>query len=347
MLRYLTAGESHGKSLVAILEGCPANLSLSAEDIDRDLARRQVGYGRGPRMQIEKDKAEIISGIRKGKTIGSPISILIPNRSTELFEKIVTALRPGHADLAGALKYDQKDARNVLERSSARETAARVAIGAVARKLLAEFKIRILSKVVEIGGAKQEREWKKLIDQAREKGDSLGGIFEIMASGVPAGLGSYVQWDRRLDGNLARTVMSIPAVKGVEIGLGFGVAALPGSKVHDEIFYAKGKGFFHRTNNAGGLEGGVTNGEPVVVRAAMKPIATIGSPLRSVDLVSKKAVSAHVERSDVCAVEAAAVIGEAAIALEIANAFLEKFGGDSLEELRDNFSAYQKRLSVL
>lgn len=347
MLRYLTAGESHGKSLVAILEGCPANLLLSTEDIDRDLARRQIGYGRGPRMQVEKDKAEIISGIRKGKTIGSPISILIPNRSTELFEKIITALRPGHADLAGALKYDQKDARNVLERSSARETAARVAIGAVARKLLAEFKIRILSKVVEIGGAKQEREWKKLIDQVREKGDSLGGIFEIMASGVPAGLGSYVQWDRRLDGNLARTVMSIPAVKGVEIGLGFGVAALPGSKVHDEIFYAKGKGFFHRTNNAGGLEGGVTNGEPVVVRAAMKPIATIGSPLRSVDLVSKKAVSAHVERSDVCAVEAAAVIGEAAIALEIANAFLEKFGGDSLEELRDNFSAYQKRLSVL
>lgn len=347
MLRYLTAGESHGKALTAILEGCPANLPLTTADIDRDLARRQLGYGRGLRMKIEKDKVEILSGLRKGKTIGSPISILIPNKSTELFEKAITSLRPGHADLAGAIKYNQKDVRNILERASARETAARVAIGAVARRLLFESRIRANSKVVEIGGAKEIKEWKSAIDQARADGDTLGGIFEIMVTGVPAGLGSYVQWDRRLDGNLARAVMAIPAVKGVEIGLGFSVAKLPGSKVQDEIFYVKGKGFHHRTNNAGGLEGGVTNGEPIVLRVAMKPIATLGKPLKSVDLLTKKAVSAHVERADICAVEAAAVIGEAVVLLEIANAFLEKFGGDSLEEITDNFSAYQKRSSVL
>lgn len=354
MFRYLTAGESHGKALVAILEGCPANLPLSEEDINRELARRQLGYGRGLRMKIEKDRAEILSGIRKGKTLGSPISILIPNKSTELFEKVVTQLRPGHADLAGALKYHQRDIRNVLERASARETAARVAMGAIARKLLSEFKVKITSRVVEIGGARQEREWKKLIDQAREEGDSLGGIFEVTVSAVPAGLGSYVQWDRRLDGNLARAVMAIPAVKGVEIGLGFGVAALPGSKVHDEIYYLpagrhgeKGKGFYHRTNHAGGLEGGVTNGESVVIRAAMKPISTLLKPLKSVDLVSKKPTLAQVERADVCAVEAAAVVGEAVVAFEISNAFVEKFGGDSLEELQKNFSYYQKQLSML
>ena len=347
MLRYLTAGESHGKALTAILEGCPANLSLSSADINRDLARRQLGYGRGPRMKIERDEAEILSGVRRGKTIGSPIAILIPNKSTELFEKVVTRLRPGHADLAGALKYNQRDIRNILERASARETASRVAVGAVARKLLSEFKFRILSKVVEIGGSKEEREWKRLIDKAREEGDSLGGIFEIIVSGVPIGLGSYVQWDRRLDGNLARAVMAIPAVKGVEIGLGFEQVKLPGSKVHDEIYYEKRKGFYHKTNNAGGLEGGVTNGEPVVVRAAMKPISTLRKPLKSVDLISKKSVAAHVERADVCAAAAAAVVGEAVVALELANAFLEKFAGDSVEEVQANFSAYQKRMAVL
>lgn len=347
MLRLLTAGESHGKALVAILEGCPANLAISAEEIDLDLARRQLGYGRGPRMSTDKDRAEIISGLRKGKTIGSPIAIMIPNKSTELFDKTFTQLRPGHADLAGALKFNQKDARNILERASARETAARVALGAVARKLLAEFKIRVLSKVESIGGAKTEREWRKLIDQARVNGDSLGGIFEVIASNVPAGLGSYTQWDKRLDGTLAQAIMAIPGVKGVEIGLGFGAAGLPGSKVQDEIYYVKGKGFYHKTNNAGGLEGGITNGEPVVIRAAMKPIATIASPLKSVDLASKKPVDAHVERSDICAVEAAAVIGEAVTALALANTFLEKFGGDSLEEIKDNFSSYQKRLAVL
>ena len=347
MLRYLTAGESHGKALIAILEGCPANLVISEADINRDLIRRQSGYGRGGRMKIEKDHAEILSGIRKGKTIGSPISLLIPNKSTELFEKAITQLRPGHADLDGAIKYNQKDVRNILERSSARSTAAQVAVGAIARQLLAEYKINVISKVIEIGGSKQPKDWAKLIDQARAKGDSLGGIFEVLVTGVPAGLGSYVQWDRRLDGNLARAVMAIPAIKGVEIGLGFGTAHLPGSQVHDEIFYVKGKGFYHKTNNAGGLEGGVTNGEPIVIRAAMKPISTLGKPLKSVDLVTKKAALAHVERADICAVEAAAVIGEAAAAIEIANAFLEKLGGDSVEEIKDNYASYKKRLAVI
>jgi chorismate synthase len=347
MLRFLTAGESHGKALVAILDGCPANLPLTAADLNIDLSRRQGGYGRGGRMKIEKDTAEICSGLRKGKTIGSPIAISIPNKSTELFEKLVTQLRPGHADLPGVIKYNQKDVRNVLERASARETAARVALGAIARKLLAEFKIRLSSRIISIGGATAEKKWKKLIDQMRAKGDSLGGIFEILAGGVPIGLGSYTQWDRRLDGRLAAAIMAIPAVKGVEIGLGFGVASLPGSKVHDEIMFFEGKGFGHRSNNAGGLEGGITNGETIVVRAAMKPIATLGKPLKSIDLVSKKPTVAHVERADVCAVEAAAVIGEAVVALELANAFLDKFGGDSLEEIRENFTSYQKRSTVL
>lgn len=346
MLRYLTAGESHGKVLVAILEGCPANLSLSAEDIDKDLARRQIGSGRGGRMKIEKDAVEIVAGVRKGRTMGSPVALLIPNRSTELFEQIVTVPRPGHADLAGALKYNQSDIRNVLERASARETAARVAVGAVCRKFLSEFKISISNSIVHIGGKAQKSEWEAAIDKARESGDSLGGVFEVRVEGVPPGLGSFMQWDRRLDGRLALALMSIPAIKGVEIGLGFEQAKLPGSKVHDEIYYEGGK-FFHKTNNAGGLEGGVTNGEPIIIKAAMKPISTLVKPLRSVDLKTKKAVEAHVERADVCAVEAAGVVGEAVSAFEVADAFLDKFGGDSLEETRDNFSAYQKRFSVI
>lgn len=347
MLRFLTAGESHGKALATILEGCPANLPLSEKDLLPDLERRQQGYGRGSRMKIEGDRAEILSGVRKGKTIGSPISILIPNQSTELFDKVFTQLRPGHADLAGALKYNQKDVRNILERASARETAVRVAIGAIARKLLGQFDIRVLSRVVSIGGATKQNEWEKLIDQTREAGNSLGGIFEIVIEGVPAGLGSHVHWDRRLNAILAQAIMSIPAIKGVEFGLGFASAGLPGSKVHDAIYYSESKGFYHKTNNAGGIEGGMSNGEPIVIRAAMKPIPTLRIPLDSVDLESKKPSSAHVERSDVCAVEAAAVIGEAMAAFETANAFLEKFGGDSMEELQDNFSTYQKRLSVL
>ncbi|NQT30388.1 MAG: chorismate synthase [Candidatus Saganbacteria bacterium] len=345
MLRYLTAGESHGKALVSILEGCPANLSLCEEDINRDLERRQEGYGRGPRMkEIEKDQAEILSGVRNGKTMGSPIALRIPNRSTELFDKAITELRPGHADLAGALKYNQKDIRNILERASARETAAKVAVGAISKKLLSEFKINIFSKVLEIGGAKKEKEWKKLIDEAKEAGDTLGGVFEITITGAPVGLGSYVHWDRRLDGNFAKALMSIPAVKGVEVGLGFSQAAMVGSKVHDEIFYNKEKGFFRKTNNAGGLEGGMTDGQPIILRAVMKPIATLKKPLKSVDLVSKKACEALVERSDVCAVEPAAVIGEAVVAVALANAFLEKFGGDSMTEIKRNIAGYRQQI---
>jgi chorismate synthase len=343
MLRYLTAGESHGKSLVAILEGCPANLSLSEDDINRDLERRQQGYGRGERMRIEQDKAEILSGVRNGKTMGSPIALQIPNRSTELFEKVVTALRPGHTDLAGALKYNQKDVRNILERASARETAAKVAVGAVAKKLLSEFKINVFSKVVSIGGATEEKEWKKLIDKAKEAGDSLGGIFEVTVTGAPIGIGSHVHWDRRLDGNLARALMSIPAVKGVEIGLGFSIAGIPGSRAQDEIFYNKDKGFYRKTNNAGGLEGGISEGEPIILRAAVKPIATLKKPLKSVDLISKEPCEALVERSDVCAVEPAAVIGEAAVAFELAAAFCDKFGGDSIEDMAASYKAYQSR----
>ena len=329
----------------AILEGCPANLVLSEEDINRELERRQKGHGRGERMKIEADKAEIVSGVRGGKTMGSPISLRIPNKSTELFEKSVTELRPGHADLAGALKYNQKDVRNILERASARETTAKVAIGAVAKKIISEVKINVFSKVIQIGGATNEKEWKKAIDQAKEKGDTLGGIFEVTVTGAPVGLGSHVHWDRRLDASLARALMGIPAVKGVEIGLGFSVAGLPGSKAQDEIFYNKEKGFYRKTNNAGGLEGGMTNGEPIIIRAAVKPIATLRKPLKSVDLVTKKVTEALVERSDVCAVEPAAVIGEAVVAIELAKTVLEKFGGDSLEDMLASYKAYLSRLS--
>ena len=347
MLRYVTAGESHGKALVAILEGCPANLPLTPEDINKELVRRQQGHGRGARMKIEADHAEILSGLRNGKTIGSPIAMLIPNKSTELSEKAFTQLRPGHADLPGALKYNQKDVRNILERASARETAGRVAAGAVCRKLLAEFGVKIDSKTVSLGGLTGEKEWDRLIDQAKEKGDSVGGVFEVVLTGVPVGLGSYVQWDNRLDGALARAVMSIPGIKGVEIGLGFEASKRPGSQVHDAIYYDKKKGFYRQTNNAGGIEGGISNGQPIVIRAAMKPIPTLRNPLPSVDLATKAAGSAHVERADISAVDSAGVIGEAAAAFEIARAFLAKFGGDSLEETRDNFASYQKRAAML
>ncbi|MFA6548881.1 MAG: chorismate synthase [Candidatus Margulisiibacteriota bacterium] len=344
MLRYLTAGESHGKALVAILEGCPANLPLSEDDINPDLARRQEGLGRGERMKIEKDNAEILSGVREGKTIGSPIAISLPNQSRNFFGNSFTKLRPGHVDLAGAEKYNQKDLRNILERASARETAMRVAIGAIAKKLLAAFNINIVSRVVQIGGEIKEKEWKALVEKATAEGDSLGGIFEVEIQGAPIGLGSYVHWDRRLDGILARALMAIPAVKAVEIGQGFAAAALPGSKFQDEIFHDQSKGFYHKTNRAGGLEGGVTNGEPVVLRAAVKPIATLKKPLQSVDFASKKAAEAFVERADVCAVFPAAVIGEAVAAIEIANAFIEKFGGDTLEDIRSAYDSYLFRL---
>ena len=381
MLRYLTAGESHGKSLIAILEGMPSDLKVDPAKIDKELKRRQAGYGRGKRMEIEKDRVQILSGMSGGKTLGSPLSLSIPNRDWENWKSVmdpikpskggrVTRPRPGHADLVGALKYDQKDIRNVLERASARETAARVAIGAIAKILLSEFGVSIISQVIQIGAIKAKVESLKIgeikrrvadskvscpdreadrlmmeeIDRARKKGDTLGGIFEIIATGLPIGLGSYVHPHRRLDGRLAQGLMSIPAAKGIEIGLGFRVSELPGSEVQDEIFYEKGKGFYRKTNNAGGLEGGMTNGEPLRIRVAMKPISTLQRPLFSVDLITKKEVKATVERADICVVPAAAVIGESAVAFEIANAMLEKFGGDSLSEIRRNYEGYAKQV---
>jgi chorismate synthase len=385
MLRYLTSGESHGPGLTAVIDGLPAGLSLLPSDINRDLARRQIGYGRGKRMEIEQDEAEITSGVRLGKTLGTPITLVVKNRdwinwqdkmSVEPFEEIavkpLTNPRPGHADLAGALKYDLKDIRNVLERASARETTSRVAVGSVCRKFLAQFNITVFSYVIEIGGIKAkierlsphnlskkaersilrcpcpdaEKQMIKLIDKARASGDSLGGIFEIAVAGTPPGLGSYSQWDERLDGRLSRALMSIQAIKGVEIGIGFNAARLPGSRVHDQIYYKKHTGFYRKTNHAGGIEGGVSNGEPIILRAAMKPIATLYSPLSSVDIVTKKTVKATVERSDICRVPSAAVIGEAMVCNEIAAAFLEKFGGDSMKEISRNYKGYLKQLKA-
>ena len=377
MLRYLTAGESHGKAITAILEGMPANLAISASDIDRELERRQLGYGRGGRMAIENDKVQILSGIRLGKTLGSPIALMIENKDYENWKKIMpveadksifqeplTNLRPGHADLTGCLKYNQQDIRNILERASARSTVSLVAAGAIVKKLLREFKISIFSHVVQIADIKASRniakdlieigrlaeksdircadekasaQMKKAIDSAREQGDSVGGVFEVVVLGCPVGLGSHVHLDRRLSGKLAQAVMSIQSIKGVEIGLGFEAASLPGSKAHDEIFVENDK-FVRHTNNAGGLEGGITNGQPVIIRAAVKPIATIAKPLNSADLVTKEQVKAHVERADVCHVPSAGIIAEAAVAIEIANAFLEKYGGDSIQEIAKHYT---------
>jgi len=382
--RFLTAGESHGEALVAVIDGVPAGLPLTEAEINEDLARRQKGYGRGGRMKIERDRVHLTSGVRWGLTLGSPITLTVPNLDWENWKatmsvaapepdaaaKQITRPRPGHADLAGAMKYGHRDIRNVLERSSARETTARVAVAGVAKKLLSEFGIQILSHVVEIGGIRvgeldlpwaeiqrraeasevrcvdgeAERRIIEAIDNAKAKGDTLGGIFEVVALGCPVGLGSYVQWDRRLDGRLAQAFCAIQAIKGVEVGLGFETARRPGSQVHDEILYDADAGFKRTTNNAGGLEGGVTNGQPVVVRAAMKPLSTLRTPLRSVDVATKEAVEAVVERSDVCAVPAAGIVGEAMMAIVLAQAFLEKFGGDSLEEIRRNYDAYQASL---
>ena len=390
MLRFLTAGESHGKSLTVIIEGLPADIPLQPEDINRDLARRQVSYGRGKRMEIESDQVEITAGVRWGKTLGSPFCLLITNRdwvnwqikmsirNEDADQSLwVTRPRPGHADLAGALKYNQKDIRNILERSSARETAARVAVGAVCKTFLKEFDIHFFSHTIAIGGiaadfsgmslseiasraeksevrcadARAAKRMKTRIDEARKKGDTLGGVVEITVTGVPPGLGSHVHWDRKLDGRIAQSLMSIQAVKGVEIGLGFESAERFGSHVHDEIFYhsplgegAPRWGFYRKTNHAGGIEGGITNGEPLVVRCAMKPIATLMKPLQSVDLLTKEPVEATVERSDICRVPSLAVIAEAAVAFEIARAFLEKFGGDVLSEMRIRYNHYLQML---
>jgi len=378
-LRYLTAGESHGPSLTAIIEGMPANLELDEGCINRDLGRRQQGYGRGGRMSIEKDRVNFLSGVRWGKTLGSPITLSIRNRDWENWDKRMSPLaedfvediaithpRPGHADLTGVIKYRQDDARNVLERSSARETAARVAIGALCKRFLDDLGISVLGYVAELGGvaadaaledyrerfalseespcrtfdAEAEQRMIEAIDQAKENGDALGGVVEVAVLGAPIGLGSYAQWDRRLDGRLAYAMMSIQAFKGVEVGLGFEAARRPGSQVHDEIFHQGGE-FFRKTNRAGGLEGGMTNGAPVVVRGAMKPIPTLYQPLQTVDFRSKSPYAAVVERSDVCAVPAAAVVAEAVVAIELAQAMLEKFGGDAMEEIKHNLQAYR------
>lgn len=349
MLRYMTAGESHGEALVAILDGMPSGLNIDVSSIDKDLSRRMMGYGRGGRMRIEKDRAKILSGVRKNKTTGGPISILIKNKDFTI-DKLaaVTRARPGHADLAGALKFGEKDIRNILERASARETAIRVAVGALTKILLSEFGVSALSRVISIGKvgvtAKNNSLIRAEIDKARKSGDTLGGINEIVIKGVPVGLGSLSQWDRRLDGNLARCLMSIPAVKGVSIGGGFDLAGKRGSEVHDVILYNKAKGFHRRTNNAGGLEGGITNGEDIILRIAMKPISTLGKPLDSIDIKTKKKIKAQVERADVCAVSACGVVCEAVSAIEIANAMIEKFGGDSLVEMKRNYNGYVEQI---
>jgi chorismate synthase len=385
MLRYLTAGESHGELLMGIIEGMPSGLLIRVTDIDRDLARRQVGYGRGGRMKIEKDSVKIYTGVRWGRTLGSPIGLTIRNKDWENWrDKMspdpmflnsadpITRPRPGHADLPGALKYGTTDIRNILERSSARETAMRVAVGSVAKRLLEEFGIEVISHVVSIGGVfakvpkvsnqeikkraeaselrcsdhEAEKRMMKKIDEARAAGDSLGGVFELIITGVPIGLGSHVHWDRKLDGRLASALMSIQAIKGVEVGAGFGVANKPGSQVHDEIFWSKKEGFYRRTNMAGGIEGGMSNGQDIVLRAAMKPIPTLYKPLRSVDMTTKKPFKASIERSDACAVPAAGVVAEAAAAFELASAMIEKFGGDGIDEMKRNYHGYGKHLKT-
>jgi chorismate synthase len=386
-IHFHTAGESHGRALTAILEGIPAGLSLEvARDVDPELARRQGGYGRGRRMQIESDKADLLNGVRLGETLGSPISMVVWNRDWENWTVAMShappppdvnpkALkphylpRPGHADLVGVLKYDRRDIRDILERASARETTMRVACGAIAKRFLGEFGVRIGSHIRSIGSVEAEpgelpanlnaaadaspvrcldeaaaARMMAEIDAAKERGDTLGGVFEVVATGLPVGLGSHVSWDRKLDGRLAGAVMSIHAVKGVEIGIGFEGAARPGSEVHDPIVRAEEKprtgGIGRASNRAGGLEGGVTTGEPLAVRGAMKPISTLRRPLASVDLRDGSPGDAAVERSDVCAVPAAGVVGEAMVALVLADAFLEKFGGDSVGEVRRNFEGY-------
>ncbi len=352
MLRYLTAGESHGKAIIAILEGMPAGLKIDAAKINQELKRRQSGFGRGKRMQIEKDSAQILSGLKKGLTLGSPIAILIQNRdfSIEKLKKVICP-RPGHADLAGLLKYGFADIRNVLERASARSTAATVGIGAINKIFLGQFNIRISSRFLSIGGEDTGQGMKEKILEAMRNKDTVGGIFEVVAKGVPAGLGSYAQADRRLDGRLAQAVMSIPGIKAVEMGLGLGYAVSFGSEVHDAIYYSKAKslpagrqGYFRKTNNAGGIEGGVSNGEDIIIRACMKPISTLLDPLDSVNIQTKKSAKASIERSDICVVEAAGVIAESACAYVITDAFLEKFGSDNLSDIKKSYQNYIARI---
>lgn len=386
MFRFLTSGESHGISLNVIIDGVPAGFDIDNEYINAQLAKRQVGYGRGGRMKIETDKAIIKSGVRFGKSTGAPIAMEIVNKDFEnwkipmssspvdqndenlakIAEKEITNVRPGHADFAGAIKYDQQDVRNILERSSARETAARVAVGAVAKCILKQFGIEGFSYVLQIAEVKADEnvvpdektiesndlrladtsvyeQMKAAIDKAREEGDTLGGKVEVIYKKLPIGLGSHVQWDRKLDGQLAQAVMSIQAVKAVEIGMGVDVAKTSGKNTHDEVFFENGK-IVRKTNNAGGLEGGITNGENLVVKASMKAIPTMKTPLSSINLKSKEAISAHFERSDTCAVSACGVVADAMVATVLVNAFLEKFGQDNLEQIKRNYSAYEEML---
>ena len=391
-LRFTTAGESHGQALVSILEGMPAGLPLVSDDVNAELARRQQGYGRGRRMQIEKDTVEFLSGVRAGETIGSPIAMIIQNRDWKNWQEImdpapdapdaqarkraVTRVRPGHADLTGILKYDRDDARDILERASARETTARVASAAICRRFLAEFNVRIGSHLVSLGGidaerpadmpedlnaaadasalrtldADAEQRMVTYIDEIKRAGNTLGGVCEVVVDGLPVGLGSHVSWDRKLDGRIGAAIMSIPAVKGVEIGMGFQTARVTGADVHDEIEMAPGRvrtgNVRRKTNRAGGLEGGMTTGEPLVVRVAMKPISTLMRPLGTVDVKTGEAAAAVAERSDVTAVPAMGVIAEGMLALVLADAFLEKFGGDSLGETQRNYGAYLSHLET-
>ncbi|GIP37466.1 chorismate synthase [Paenibacillus sp. J31TS4] len=384
-MRYLTSGETHGPQLTAIVEGMPSNLDLSEEQLNEQLGRRQKGYGRGLRMQIEKDTIQFRGGVRHGRTTGAPITLVVENNDWKHWTKIMGAEpvpedsegrrrinrpRPGHADLNGGIKYNQRDMRNILERSSARETTMRVAIGALAKQLLAEFGIKTAVQVLRIGDVTAERsdlpidelvriteespvrvvdkeaEAKMIaaIDAAKADGDTLGGVVEVVIEGVPVGLGSHVQWDRKLDGRIAQAVVSIQAFKGVEFGIGFEAAERRGSKVHDEIRYEQDRGFYRATNRAGGFEGGMTTGEPIVVRGVMKPISTLYKALPSVDIDTKEAFTAQIERSDTCAVPAAGVIMEHVVAWEVAQAFMEKFGGDSMEEIRTNYTNYLKQV---
>jgi chorismate synthase len=385
MLRFLTAGESHGPELIAVVEGVPAGFEIDIAKINTDLARRQKGYGRGGRMLIEKDEVRPVSGIRFGRSIGSPITFTIENRDYKNWQKrmsadpndraeatLVTRPRPGHADLAGVLKYNLEDIRDVLERASARETTARVAIGSLARELLTPFDISILGYCVSIGSteaktpeniaieelrriteesqvrmadAEAERAVIAEIDACKKTGDTLGGVVEVIATGLPVGLGSHVQWDRKLDGRLAHALLSLQAVKGVEIGWGFKAARVKGSELHDEIGYDREENRFTRfSNNSGGTEGGMSTGEPIRVRVAFKPLSTLMRPLRSVDIKSKAEAPGAIERSDVCAIPAAAVIAETVVAFEIANAFFEKFGGDSFAEIMRNYRGYLEQV---
>lgn len=386
MLRYLTAGESHGPALVAIIEGLPAGLAIDTDAVNHQLWRRQQGHGRGYRMKIETDEIQWQAGVRFGKTLGTPVSFTIANRDHKNWLTrmsptgvppddlaIITKPRPGHADLPGYLKYDLTDMRDALERASARNTATLVAIGGVARQLLAAFGIEVFAHIVQIGSVcvaqealqglsltqiaqraedspvrtadpDAEERMVAAIDQAKEDGNTLGGIFEIVATGVPVGLGSYAMPDRRLDGRIAGILMSVQAIKGVEIGLGFAAAGLPGSAVHDAIHHAPQRGFYRPTNGAGGIEGGISNGEPIIARAAMKPIPTLYKPLPSVDVITKDPYLATIERSDACAAPAAAVVGENAVAWVLAQALIEKFGGDSLTQMRANYESYMARV---